>query len=141
MMSNLKPTIEDSKEYEFIKIIDKCLNNLETSIWDTISGGIIIQRIINNVYLGTSDIWIRLNTLDKVYEKRAIIIYLTDKWIQTATSTLLDAYKYLLKDMTDPKKINEVEEKIKILSEEDKKHSKEGKNVLDTQENIMKAIG
>jgi hypothetical protein len=43
--------------------------------------------------------------------------------------------------MTDPKKINEVEEKIKILSEEDKKHSKEGKNVLDTQENIMKAIG
>jgi hypothetical protein len=31
-MSNLKPTIEDSKEYEFIKIIDKCLNNLETSI-------------------------------------------------------------------------------------------------------------
>jgi len=140
MISNLQSTIGDPKEYEFIKTIDRCLNNLETSIWDTISGGIIIQRIINDVYLGTFDIWIRLNTLDKVYEKRAIINYLTDKWIQTATSTLLDTYKYLLKNMTDPQKRNEVEEKIKVLSEEDKKQSKKRKNVLETQENIMKAI-
>lgn len=141
MISNLQATIGDTKGYEFIDTIDRCLNNLETSIWDTISGGIIIQRIINDVYLGTSDILIRLNTLDKVYEKRAIINYLTGEWIQTATSTLLDTYKYLLKDINNPQKRNDVEEKIKVLSEEVKKKRKERKNGLEIQENIMKTIG
>jgi len=101
------------KKENFIEVIENCLTNLEKpySNKDKLSE-IIVMKIINNIRLWFSDNKIKLNILNKIFEKKSFIKY------ENINKQIILSYEQIREKIEDINTISDIDKKIEILKNE-----------------------